>query len=136
MAHEAALEFLRTNPRGVLATYRRDGQAQLSPVLAAVDAEGRVVISTREGAMKTRNVRRTPRAGLCVLSQHFFGEWHALEGVVEVVSLPEAMEPLVDYYRRVSGEHPDWQEYRDAMAAEGRVLLRITVDRSGPTTQG
>jgi PPOX class probable F420-dependent enzyme len=136
MAHEAALEFLRTNPRGVLATYRRDGQAQLSPVLAAVDAEGRVVISTRDGAMKTRNVRRTPRAGLCVLSQHFFGEWHALEGDVEVVSLPEAMEPLVDYYRRVSGEHPDWQEYRDAMAAEGRVLLRITVDRSGPTTQG
>jgi PPOX class probable F420-dependent enzyme len=136
MAHEAALEFLRTNPRGVLATYRRDGQAQLSPVLAAVDAEGRVVISTRERAMKTRNVRRTPRAGLCVLSQHFFGEWHALEGDVEVVSLPEAMEPLVDYYRRVSGEHPDWQEYRDAMAAEGRVLLRITVDRSGPTTQG
>jgi PPOX class probable F420-dependent enzyme len=136
MAHEAALEFLRTNPRGVLATYRRDGQAQLSPVLAAVDAEGRVVISTREGAMKTRNVRRTPRAGLCVLSQQFFGEWHALEGDVEVVSLPEAMEPLVDYYRRVSGEHPDWQEYRDAMAAEGRVLLRITVDRSGPTTQG
>ena len=136
MAHEAALEFLRTNPRGVLATYRRDGQAQLSPVLAAVDAEGRVVISTREGAMKTRNVRRTPRAGLCVLSQHFFGEWHAVEGDVEVVSLPEAMEPLVDYYRRVSGEHPDWQEYRDAMAAEGRVLLRITVDRSGPTTQG
>jgi PPOX class probable F420-dependent enzyme len=136
MAHEAALEFLRTNPRGVLATYRRDGQAQLSPVLAAVDAVGRVVISTRDGAMKTRNVRRTPRAGLCVLSQHFFGEWHALEGDVEVVSLPEAMEPLVDYYRRVSGEHPDWQEYRDAMAAEGRVLLRITVDRSGPITQG
>jgi len=136
MAHEAALEFLRTNPRGVLATYRRDGQAQLSPVLAAVDAEGRVVISTRERAMKTRNVRRTPRADLCVLSQHFFGEWHAVEGDVEVVSLPEAMEPLVDYYRRVSGEHPDWQEYRDAMAAEGRVLLRITVDRSGPTTQG
>jgi PPOX class probable F420-dependent enzyme len=136
MAHEAALEFLRTNPRGVLATYRRDGQAQLSPVLAAVDAEGRAVISTRERAMKTRNVRRTPRAGLCVLSQHFFGEWHAVEGDVEVVSLPEAMEPLVDYYRRVSGEHPDWQEYRDAMAAEGRVLLRITVDRSGPTTQG
>jgi PPOX class probable F420-dependent enzyme len=136
MAHEAAFEFLRANPRGVLATYRRDGQAQLSPVLAAVDAEDRVVISTRDGAMKTRNVRRTPHAGLCVLSQGFFGEWHTLEGTVEVVSLPEAMEPLVDYYRRVSGEHPDWQEYREAMAREGRVLLRITVDRSGPTTQG
>jgi PPOX class probable F420-dependent enzyme len=136
MAHEAALEFLRKNPRGVLATYRRDGQAQLSPVLAGVDEQARVVISTREGAMKTLNLRRNPRASLCVLSDRFFGAWHALEGDAEVVSLPDAMEPLVDYYRRVSGEHPDWQEYREAMARERRVLLRITVDRSGPTTQG
>ena len=136
MAHERALEFLRRNPRGVLATYRRDGQAQLSPVLAGVDGDGRVVISTREGAMKTLNLRRNPRAGLCVLSERFFGEWFALEGDAEVLSLPDAMEPLVDYYRRVSGEHPDWQDYRDAMARERRVLLRIIVDRSGPTTQG
>ncbi len=136
MAHEAGLDFLRRNPRGVLATYRRDGQAQLSPVLAAVDAEDRVVISTREGAMKTLNLRRNPRAGLCVLSERFFGEWHGLEGDAEVLSLPDAMEPLVDYYRRVSGEHPDWDEYREAMARERRVLLRITVDRSGPTRQG
>ena len=71
-----------------------------------------------------------------MLSERFFGEWHALEGNVEILSLPEAMEPLVDYYRRVSGEHPDWQDYREAMARERRVLLRITVDRSGPTTQG
>ena len=136
MAHESALDFLRTNPRGVLATYRRDGQAQLSPVLAGVDAQARVVISTREGAMKTLNLRRNPRASLCVLSERFFGEWHALEGDAEVLSLPDALEPLVDYYRRVSGEHPDWQGYRDAMQRERRVLLRITVDRSGPTTQG
>ncbi|HVC42024.1 MAG TPA: PPOX class F420-dependent oxidoreductase [Candidatus Saccharimonadales bacterium] len=136
MAHEAALEFLRRNPRGVLATYRRDGQAQLSPVLAAVDADDRVVISTREGAIKTRNLRRTSRAALCVLSDRFFGAWHTIEGDVAIVALPDAMEPLVDYYRRVSGEHPDWQEYREAMARERRVLLRITVDRSGPTTQG
>ena len=136
MAHEAALEFLRANPRGVLATYRRDGQAQMSPVMAGVDAESRVVISTREGAMKTLNLRRNPRAAFCALSQGFYGEWHTLEGNVEIVSLPEAMELLVDYYRRVSGEHPDWQDYREAMAREHRVLLRITVDRSGPTTQG
>ncbi len=108
----------------------------MSPVIAGVDAVSRIVISTREGAMKTLNVRRTPRAALCALSQGFYGEWHTLEGNVEVVSLPEAMEPLVDYYRRVSGEHPDWQDYREAMARERRVLLRITVDRSGPTTQG
>ena len=136
MAHEAALEFLRANPRGVLATYRRDGQAQMSPVIAGVDALSRIVISTREGAMKTHNLRRNSRAAFCALSEGFYGEWHTLEGSVDIVSLPEAMEPLVDYYRRVSGEHPDWQDYREAMARERRVLLRITVDRSGPTTQG
>ena len=136
MAHEAALEFIRKNPRGVLATYRRDGQAQLSPVIAGIDAESRVVISTREGAMKTLNVSRNPRAAFCALNDRFFGEWHTVEGSVEIVHLPDAMEPLVDYYRRVSGEHPDWQEYREAMERERRVLLRITVDRSGPTAMG
>jgi PPOX class probable F420-dependent enzyme len=120
----------------VLATYRRDGQAQLSPVVAAVDAESRVVISTREGAMKTRNLGRNPRAAFCALNDRFYGEWHTVEGNVEIVHLPDAMEPLVDYYRRVSGEHPDWQDYREAMERERRVLVRITVGRSGPATQG
>jgi PPOX class probable F420-dependent enzyme len=136
MTHEPALDFIRKQHRGVLATYRRDGQVQLSPVVAAVDAESRVVVSTRETAMKTLNVRRNPRASLCAISERFYGAWHSVEGTVEVLSLPEALEPLVDYYRAVSGEHPDWQDYRDAMVREQRVLLRITVDRSGPTQQG
>ena len=136
MAHEAALDFIRAHHRGVLATYRKDGQAQLSPVLAGVDRESRVVISTREGAIKTLNLRRTPRAGFCALSERFFGAWYNVEGNVEILSLPEALEPLVDYYREVAGEHPDWKDYRDAMVREQRVLLRLTVDRSGPTTQG
>jgi PPOX class probable F420-dependent enzyme len=136
MAHEAALDFIRRHHRGVLATYRKDGQAQLSPVLAGVDSESRVVISTREGAMKTHNLRRNPRAGLCAISERFFGAWYSVEGNVEVLSLPEALEPLVDYYRDVAGEHPDWQEYREAMVRERRVLLRLTVDRSGPTKEG
>jgi PPOX class probable F420-dependent enzyme len=133
MDHEAALEFIRKQHRAVLATYRRDGQVQMSPVAVAVDEESRVVISTREGAMKTRNLRRNPRASVCALSERFFGAWYTVEGNVEILQLPDAMEPLVDYYRRVSGEHPDWNEYREAMVREGRVLLRITVDRSGPT---
>jgi len=136
MAHDQALEFIRSNPRAVLATRRRDGGVQLSPVMAAVDAQDRVVISTREGAMKTLNLRRDPRATLCVISDRFFGKWHSVEGPVEIVSLPAAMEPLVDYYRRVSGEHPDWDDYRQAMARDHRVLLRITVERSGPTREG
>jgi PPOX class probable F420-dependent enzyme len=136
MAHESALDFIRAQHRGVLATYRQDGQVQLSPVMATIDADSRVVISTRETAMKTHNVRRNPRATLCALSERFYGAWYSVEGNVEILSLPEALEPLVDYYRSTSGEHPDWQEYREAMVREQRVLLRITVDRSGPTQSG
>jgi PPOX class probable F420-dependent enzyme len=136
MAHERALDFIRKNHRGVLATYRRDGQVQMSPVAAGVDTESRVVISTRETAMKTLNLRRNPRASLCAISERFYGAWYSVEGVVEILSLPDALEPLVEYYRTVSGEHPDWQDYREAMAREQRVLLRLTVDRSGPTRLG
>lgn len=136
MGDDQAIPFIRTNHRAVLATRRRDGGVQLSPVVAAVDAQDRVVISTREGAMKTRNLRRDPHAWLCVMSDRFFGEWHGVEGTVEVLSLPEAMEPLVDYYRGVTGEHPDWDEYRTAMEREHRVLLRLRVERSGPTRVG
>ena len=136
MDHEAALEFIRNHRRGVLATRRRDGGLQMSPVVAAVDADRRVVISTREGAIKTLNLRRDPRATLCAFTDRFFGEWHSVEGRVEIVSLPEAMEPLVDYYRRSAGEHPDWADYRRAMERERRVLLRMTVERSGPERSG
>jgi PPOX class probable F420-dependent enzyme len=135
-AHDDVLEFIRLNPRVVLATMRRDGSPQLSPVLATVDAASRVVISSRETAIKTANLRRTPHATLCCITERFFGEWHTVDGPVEIVSLPEAMEPLVDYYRRSSGEHPDWADYRAAMERDGRVLLRMTVERSGPTREG
>ena len=136
MGDDQAIGFIRTHHRAVLATRRRDGGVQLSPVVATVDAQDRVVISTREGAMKTRNLRRDPHAWLCVMSDRFFGEWHGVEGTVAVLSLPEAMEPLVDYYRRVAGEHPDWDDYRRAMEREHRVLLRLRVERSGPTRVG
>jgi PPOX class probable F420-dependent enzyme len=136
MAHEDVLDFIGEHHHAVLATYRRDGQVQLSPVAATVDADGRVVVSTRETAMKTLNLRRDPRASLCVISDAFFGEWHAVEGTVEIVSLPEAMEPLIDYYRRTAGEHPDWDDYRAAMERDRRVLVRLTVQRSGPRQQG
>jgi len=136
MDREEALEFVRHHHRAVMATTRADGQPQLSPVAAGVDATGSVVVSTRETAAKTKNLRRRPRASLAVLSDGFFGEWVQVEGPVEIISLPEAMEGLVDYYRELSGEHPDWDEYRAAMESERRVLLRLTVERAGPTVSG
>ena len=129
-------DFVRANHRGVLATLRRDGSPQLSPVLIGVDDDGSLLISTRETAMKTANVRRHPRAWVCVMRDEFFGPWVQAEGEASVESLPAAMDALVRYYRLVAGEHPDWDDYRRAMQRERRVLVRIRIDRVGPTRQG
>jgi len=129
------LQFVAANHRAVLATTRADGATQLSPVAAGVDGDV-VVVSTRQTAMKTKNLRRHPRATLLVFTDDFYGDWVQVEGPVEVVALPEAMDGLVAYYRQLSGEHPDWDDYRAAMEREQRVLLRITVERAGPDTAG
>jgi PPOX class probable F420-dependent enzyme len=132
----SALDFIRRNHRAVLATTRADGTTQMSPVTPGVDDEGRVEISTRETAYKVRHLRALPYAALCAFTEQFFGDWVQVEGPVEIVSLPDAMEPLVEYYRRISGEHPDWADYRAAMERDRRVILRMTVQRAGPTAHG
>ena len=136
MDSDRARDFLRANHRAVMATTRADGTTQMSPITAGVDAEGRVVVSSRETAYKVRHVRALPYAAICAFTNGFFGEWVQVEGPVDVVSLPDAMEPLVDYYRAISGEHPDWDDYRAAMTSDRRVVLRLTIERSGPTLSG
>jgi PPOX class probable F420-dependent enzyme len=133
---EQARDFLRANHRAVLATSRADGRPQLSPVACGLDEAGRVIISTRETAVKTGNLRRNPLASLCVFSDAFFGPWVQVEGKAEIVSLPEAMEFLVGYYRLLSGEHPDWADYRAAMVRDRRCLIRIEITRAGPDISG
>jgi len=131
-----AVSFIAGNPRAVLATTRSDGRPQLSPVVAAVDADGRVLISTRETAIKAKNLARDPRASLCAINDGFFGEWVQAEGNAELIHLPEALPLLEDYYRRISGEHPDWEDYRAAMRRDKRLIVRITIDRAGPDVSG
>jgi PPOX class probable F420-dependent enzyme len=133
---DAALDFVRTQHHAVLGTLKSDGTPQLSPVTAGVDGAGHVVISTRQTAYKVRNVRRDPRVWLCVFPDRFFGGWVQIEGTADIIELPGAMDALVDYYRRISGEHPDWDDYRAAMEREKRVVLRITVTRAGPDVSG
>jgi len=133
---DAALAFVRTQHHAVLGTLKSDGTPQLSPVTVGVDGAGRVVISTRQTAYKVRNVRRDPRVWLCAFPDRFFGEWVQIEGTADIAELPEAMDGLVDYYRGISGEHPDWDDYRAAMERENRVLLRVTVTRAGPDVSG
>ncbi len=131
-----AREFLRANHRAVLATVRADGRPQLSPVTCGVDDAGLAVISTRETAVKTRNLRRNPAASLCVFTDAFFGQWVQVDGTAEIISLPAAMDHLVGYYRRISGEHPDWDDYRAAMVRERRCVVRISITRAGPDISG
>jgi PPOX class probable F420-dependent enzyme len=133
---DQAREFIEEHHHAVLATRRRDGRSQMSPVAAAVDADGFVIVSSRETAVKTKNIRRDPNVSLCVLSDTFYGPWVQIDGLAVVVALPEAMELLVDYYQRVAGEHPDWDDYRGAMERERRVLLRISIEYAGPDISG
>jgi len=131
-----ATSFLSTHPRAILATTRSDGRPQLSPVVAAVDDDGRVLISTREPAIKAKNLARDPRAALVVINDGFFGEWIQVEGNAELIHLPDALPILEDYYRRISGEHPDWEDYRESMRRDKRLIIRIAIDRAGPDVSG
>jgi PPOX class probable F420-dependent enzyme len=133
---DEARTFLRAHHRAILVTRRANGDPQLSPVVCAIDADGIVAVSTRETAMKVKNLRRDPRVSLCVLNDGFFGDWIQVDGTAAILSLPEAMEPLVEYYRSLSGEHPDWDDYRAAMARDRRVLVRIDIERAGPDRSG
>lgn len=136
MDFETVREFIATNHRGILLTYRSDGSPQMSPIIAGIDDDGHAVVSSRETAYKVKNLARDPRASLCMFTDAFFGGWVQVDGVAETVNLPEAMELLVDYYRQLSGEHPDWDEYRAAMRRERRVVIRISIERAGPTKFG
>jgi len=132
---DQARDFVRSHHRAVLATRSPRG-IQQTPVLVGVDPEGRLTVSSRETAYKTKHLRDDPWAQVCVLPDGFFGDWVYVEGEAEVVPLPEAMEPLVEYYRGIAGEADDWDEYRAGMERERRVLIRVTPLRAGPDRQG
>jgi PPOX class probable F420-dependent enzyme len=130
------LDFVRPRHRIVLSTVRADGSTQISPVTAGVDEAGRIVISTYPERAKATNARRQPTVSLLVLSDEWNGPWVQVDGAAEVLDLPDALEPLVDYYRSISGEHPDWDEYRQAMQTQGKSLIRVTPTRWGPIATG
>ncbi|GAB4577790.1 MAG: PPOX class F420-dependent oxidoreductase [Anaerolineales bacterium] len=131
-----AQDFISKNHCGVMMTYKKDGSPQLSPILIGLNAEGLGIVSSRETAYKVKNLRRDPRVSICVFSDKFYGRWIQMDGMAEILSLPDALEPLVDYYKRVVGEHPAWAEYREAMGKEQRVLIRVRIEGVGPTVSG
>ena len=136
MDAKAAQEYLQTNHHAVMATFRKDGRPALSPITAGVDPQGRVIVSTRETAMKVKHLRRDPRVAMTAFTDRFYGDFVQVEGTAEIVELPEAMELLVEYYRGISGEHPDWDDYRAAMVRDQRVIVRFEIERAGPNVSG
>ena len=129
-------DFIRPRHQGVLLTTRGDGSPQASLVTMGLDTEGRVVVSSYPERAKVHNIRRNPQASMVVMSDDFGGEWVQVDGTAEVIDLPDAVEPLVEYFRVISGEHSDWDEYREAMVAQGKCLIRVTIDRWGPIAKG
>ncbi|MGV9709480.1 PPOX class F420-dependent oxidoreductase [Gordonia sp. NPDC003424] len=132
----ALLDFVRPRHRMILTTTRADGGPQMSPVTGGVDEDGRIVISTYPGRAKANNAKHTPSVSVCVLSEDFNGAWVQVDGEAEVLDMPDAEDALVDYFRSISGEHPDWDEYRAAMRTQGKSLIRITPTRWGPVATG
>jgi PPOX class probable F420-dependent enzyme len=130
------LDFVRPRHRLLLATARRDRRPQMSPVTGGVDSHGRIVISTYPARTKTRNAERDPQVSVLVLSDDWDGPWVQVDGDAEVLHMPEAADGLVDYFRCISGEHPDWDEYRQAMRIQNKSLIRITPTRWGPIATG
>ncbi|MFB7953424.1 PPOX class F420-dependent oxidoreductase [Streptomyces sp. NPDC056045] len=136
MELDGLLAFVRPRHRAILLTARADGRPQGSPLTCGVDDAGRIVVSTYPERAKTRNAKRDPRVSVIVLSDEWSGPWVQIDGVAEVIDAPESVEPLVEYFRNISGEHPDWDEYRTAMVEQGKSIIRITPERWGPVATG
>ena len=136
VTREELLDFLRRRHRYLLVTTRADGSPQISPVSGGVDAQGRLVMSTYPDRAKAKNLRARPQASVCVISDEWNGPWVQVDGDAEVLDMPESLEGLVEYFRSISGEHPDWDEYRAAMATQNKSLIRVTPTRWGPVATG
>ncbi|MET9830873.1 PPOX class F420-dependent oxidoreductase [Streptomyces sp. NPDC006385] len=130
------LDFVRPRHRAILLTRRADGSPQASPLTCGVDDSGRIVVSTYPERAKTRNAKRDPRVSVLVLSDDWDGPWVQIDGTAEVIDAPESVEPLVEYYRNIAGEHPDWDEYRAAMVKQGKSIIRVTPRKWGPVATG
>jgi PPOX class probable F420-dependent enzyme len=134
---DRAEEFLTKHHLGVLTTRRKDDGLQMSPITPGLDAEGRVIISSRETAYKVNNLRRDPRAALCVFTPAFHGEgWVQVNGSAEIISLPDAMEFLVYLQRQVYGEHRSWPEFHERMVRERRVIIHFAIESVAPLRRG
>lgn len=127
---------LESRHRWVLATTRADGRPQMSLVSGGMIADGRLAIATYPERVKARNVRRNPHVSVAAMGEEFNDAWVQIDGDAEVLDLPEAGDAFVEYFRSISGEHADWDEYRQAMVDQGKCMILITPTRWSPLSKG
>lgn len=122
--------------RWVLATTRADGRPQMSLVTGGLTSDGRLAISSYPERAKVKNIRHNPLVSVAVMGEAFNDSWVQIDGAAEVLDLPEAGDAFVEYYRSISGEHPDWDEYRQAMADQGKCMIMVEPTRWSPVSKG
>ena len=130
------LNFIRPRHKGILSTQRQDKRPQMSLVTMGVNASGKILISSYPERVKVANARRNPEASICVMGEEFNSEWVQVDGHIEVLDLPAALDGLCEYFQVISGDHPDWEEYKSAMVKQGKVLLELSVERWSPISKG
>jgi len=133
---EGLADHLVGNHKWVLSTTRSDGRPQMSLVTGGGLHDGRLVVATYPSRVKVKNVLRNSNVSVIVMGSKFDDAWVQVDGDAELVDMPEAGDLLVDYYRVVSGEHDDWDEYRQAMSDQGKCAIVITPTRWSPISTG
>ena len=128
-----AQEFLRHNHHGVLVARKRDGSLQMTLVSPVIGGDGRVTITARESTYKVKNIRRNPQVSLLVFGEKFNGSnYIQIDGKAEVIAQPQAMDIVLDWHRQIRGEPANWDEIRKKTLAEGRIAIRLTIEKVGP----
>lgn len=128
-----AQEFLKQNHRGVLVARKKDGSLQMALVSPTIDADGKVIITSRDSTYKVKNIRRNPQISLLVFGEQFNGsKYIQIEGKAEIIEHPRAMDIVLDWHRQIRGEPADWEEVRKKTLAEGRIAMRVTIEKVGP----
>ncbi len=131
-----AREFLKNHHRGCLVTRKKNGSLQMTLVSPGLDVGGGAIITARDRTYKIKNIKRNPQISLLVFGDEFHGSnYIQIDGKAEIVPHPEAMDIVLNWYRQIHGEPKSWQEVREKILAEGRVAIRVTIEKVGPQTR-
>lgn len=133
---EGLVEFATGKHSFVLTTTRRDGRPQMSLVTGTITPEGELLISSYPQRAKTHNIKNNPNVSVLIMGGAFNAAWIQVDGTAQAIDMPDAGDGLVEYFRGISGEHSDWDEYRQAMQDQGKSIIRIDPTSWSPISTG